>query len=80
MTPLEKSKLFVVMFILCAATGLLWAGRMTGDHWVNTVTWVSAAYLLGQVGAVVASGWAVKTQLQTQKQIQELVQQLGAKQ
>lgn len=64
MTDLDRSKLIVTLLVITAATGLLWAGRLTGDHWVSAVTWTVAVYMVGQVGAVVAQGWVVKTQQQ----------------
>lgn len=35
--------------IILAACGLLWLGKLTGAEWVDAVTWVCGAYVLGNV-------------------------------
>jgi hypothetical protein len=55
------SKLAVALLVIGAATGLLSIGRITGAEWVSATTWTVAAYMVGQVGAVVAEGWVVRT-------------------
>jgi hypothetical protein len=57
----DKSKLAVALLVIGSATGLLWLGRLDGAQWVSATTWTVAAYMLGQVGAVVATGWVVST-------------------
>jgi len=57
----DRSKLAVALLVIAAATGLLLLGRLDGAQWVSATTWTVAAYMLGQVGAVVATGWAVQT-------------------
>lgn len=42
---------------LVAATGLLLLQRITGDAWVTAMTWIVAAYMLGQPAAVLATSW-----------------------
>lgn len=60
MTDADRSKLAVALLVIIAATGLLWLGRLDGAQWVGATTWTVAAYMLGQVGAVVAQGWSVQ--------------------
>lgn len=56
----DRSKLVVTLLVIAAATGLLWLQRLDGAQWVSAVTWTVAAYMLGQVGAVVATGWTAQ--------------------
>lgn len=60
MTDMDRSKLTLALLVVCAATALLWLGRLDGSQWVGATTWTVAAYMLGQVGAVVAQGWSVQ--------------------
>lgn len=60
MTDIDRSKLAVALLVILAATGLLWLGRLDGAQWVSATTWTVAAYILGQVGAVLAQGWSVQ--------------------
>ncbi len=57
----DHSKFALALLALASASGLLLLGRITGDAWVSTTTWVVAAYMLGQPAAVLASGWAVQS-------------------
>jgi hypothetical protein len=59
-TTNDRSKLGVALLVIGAATGLLVLGRLNGAEWVSATTWTVAAYMLGQVGAVVASGWTAQ--------------------
>ncbi|GAA0721413.1 hypothetical protein [Dokdonella soli] len=60
-SPADRSKLAVALLVILSATGLLWAHRLDGAQWVSAVTWTVAAYMVGQVGAVLAAGWVVQT-------------------
>lgn len=53
----DRSKFALALVALVAATALLLLDRITGDSWVTAMTWVVAAYMLGQPAAVLASGW-----------------------
>lgn len=57
MSDTDRSKLMFALIVVGAATGLLMLGRLNGPEWVSATTWTVAAYMLGQVGAVVATGW-----------------------
>lgn len=57
MTDTDRTKFALAMIALVAATGMLLLGRITGDAWVTAMTWIVAAYMLGQPAAVMASGW-----------------------
>lgn len=59
MTDTDRTKFALAMIALVAATGMLLLGRITGDAWVTAMTWIVAAYMLGQPAAVMASGWTV---------------------
>lgn len=59
MTDADRTKFALAMIALVAATGMLLLGRITGDAWVTAMTWIVAAYMLGQPAAVLASGWTV---------------------
>jgi len=59
MTDTDRTKFALAMIALVAATGMLLLGRITGDAWVTAMTWIVAAYNLGQPAAVLASGWTV---------------------
>ncbi len=59
MTDTDRTKFALAMIALVAATGMLLLGRITGDAWVTAMTWIDAAYMLGQPAAVLASGWTV---------------------
>lgn len=59
MTDTDRTKFALAMIALVAATGMLLLGRITGDAWVTAMTWIVAAYMLGQPAAVLASGWTV---------------------
>lgn len=59
-TVTDRSKLVVTLIVLACATGLLFIGRLSGAEWVSAVTWTVGAFIVGQVGAVVASGWSVQ--------------------
>lgn len=54
----DRSKFALALIALVAATGLLLLGKITGDAWVSAMTWVVAAYMLGQPAAILASGWS----------------------
>lgn len=60
-TVTDHSKMVVTLLVLGAATGLLALGRLSGAEWVSAVTWTVAAFMLGHVGAVVATGWSVQS-------------------
>lgn len=60
-TKPDRSKLAVALLVIAAATGMLMLGRVSGAEWVSAITWTVAAYMLGQVGAVVATGWTAQT-------------------
>jgi len=67
MTDADRTKFALAMIALVAATGMLLLGRITGDAWVTAMTWIVAAYMLGQPAAVLASGWTVaKNQVSVQ--------------
>lgn len=55
----DRSKLAVTLIVIATATGLLFIGRLDGAQWVSTTTWTVAVYMLGQVGAVLATGYTV---------------------
>lgn len=59
MTDTDRTKFALAMIALVAATGMLMLGRITGDAWVTAMTWIVAAYMLGQPAAVLASGWTL---------------------
>lgn len=59
MTDTDRTKFALAMIALVAATGMLLLGRITGDAWVTAMTWIVAAYMLGQPAAVLASGWTL---------------------
>lgn len=59
------------MTVILSASGLLYLGRIAGPEWVSAVTWVSAAYILGQVGAVVATGWSTKIAAQAAEMLRK---------
>ena len=59
MTDADRTKFALAMIALVAATGMLLLGRITGDAWVTAMTWIVAAYMLGQPAAVLASGWTL---------------------
>ena|GEM_PF-7064107 len=61
MTDTDRSKFILALIVTAAATALLALGRLDGKEWVSATTWTVAAYMLGQVGAVVAQGWATQT-------------------
>lgn len=60
MTDNDKSKFVLALMVCAAATALLVIGRIDGAQWVSATTWTVAVYMLGQVGAVVAQGYAVQ--------------------
>lgn len=60
MTDTDRSKYLLAWGVVVGASGLLWLGRLDGAQWVSAVTWTVAAYMLGQVGAVVAAGWTAQ--------------------
>lgn len=64
----DRSKLGVALLVISAATGLLVLGRINGAEWVSATTWTVAAYMLGQVGAVVADGWTAQAVVKAGKQ------------
>lgn len=66
MTDADRSKLVVALLVIGLASVLLWVARITGDQWSAVVTWTVAAYMVGQVGAVLAQGWTVQA-VQKQK-------------
>ena len=59
MTDADRTKFALALLALVAASGMLLIGRITGDAWVTAMTWIVAAYMLGQPAAVLASGWTV---------------------
>lgn len=67
MTDADQSKRLVALLVIALASLMLWADRLDGDQWVAAVTWTVTAYILGQVGAVVATGWAVATKAKAEK-------------
>jgi len=60
-TDTDKSKFALCLLALAAGTALLVVGRIDGAQWVSVTSWTVAAYVLGQVAAVVAQGYAVQT-------------------
>lgn len=56
----DRSKFILALVAVGAATGLLVLGRITGEAWVSTTTWVVAAYMLGQPAAIFAAGWTTQ--------------------
>ncbi len=67
MTDADRTKFALALLALVAASGMLLIGRITGDAWVTAMTWIVAAYMLGQPAAVLASGWTVaKNQVSVQ--------------
>ena len=59
MTDTDRTKFVLALLALVAASGMLLIGRISGDAWVTAMTWIVAAYMLGQPAAVLASGWTV---------------------
>lgn len=59
MTDTDRTKFSLALLALAAASGMLLLGRISGDAWVTAMTWIVAAYMLGQPAAVLASGWTV---------------------
>ena len=57
MTDSDRSKFALALIALAAATGMLALGRISGDAWVSGMSWVVAAYMLGQPAAILAQGW-----------------------
>lgn len=57
MTDTDRTKFSLALIALVAASGMLLLGRISGDAWVTAMTWIVAAYMLGQPAAVMASGW-----------------------
>lgn len=57
MSDADRTKFALALLALVAATGMLLLNRITGDAWVTAMTWIVAAYMLGQPAAVMASGW-----------------------
>lgn len=56
--------------VVIVATGLLWLGKINGGDWVTTVTWVTAALLLGRAASAAASGYVVSAQARMQTTLQ----------
>jgi hypothetical protein len=73
-TQTDRSKLGLALLVVAAATALLYIGRLDGAQWVSAVTWTVAAYMLGQVGAVVAGGWSVQAVAKAQATAKAAVQ------
>lgn len=48
------------LFVICAATGLLFIGRLDAASWVSTTTWTTAVYFLKQPAGVFATGWTAQ--------------------
>lgn len=59
MTDTDRTKFALALLALVAASGMLLIGRISGDAWVTAMTWIVAAYMLGQPAAVLASGWTL---------------------
>lgn len=59
MTDTDRTKFSLALIALVAASGMLLIGRISGDAWVTAMTWIVAAYMLGQPAAVMASGWTL---------------------
>lgn len=59
MTDADRTKFALALLALVAASGMLLIGRISGDAWVTAMTWIVAAYMLGQPAAVLASGWTL---------------------
>lgn len=59
MTDTDRTKFALAIIALVAASGMLLLGRISGDAWVTAMTWIVAAYMLGQPAAVLASGWTL---------------------
>ena len=57
----DHSKLIITLLVIITATALLWMHRLDGPQWVSTITWSMSVFMIGQVGAVVATGWVVST-------------------
>lgn len=58
--PSDKSKLAVTLIVIALATFLRYFEKIDAAAWTSAVTWVSSAYMLGQVAAVLAQGWTVQ--------------------
>lgn len=69
MTETDRSKFAIALLVIALASGLLWVGRLDGAQWVSAVTWTVAAYILGQVGAVVATGWTAQAVARVQNNV-----------
>lgn len=58
--PSDSSKLIVTLLVIVLATLLRYFDKIDTASWTSAVTWVSSAYMLGQVAAVLAQGWTVQ--------------------
>ena len=67
----DRSKLWVTLLVILSADALLWIGKIDAAAWVSTNTWVAAAFILGQVGAVVATGWSTKIAAQAAEMLRK---------
>lgn len=79
MTDTDKSKFALCLLALAAGTALLMIGRIDGAQWVSVTSWVVAAYVLGQVAGIFATGYttnAVKTSV-AQMQVMQAQAKVG---
>lgn len=62
MTGLDKTKFAVCMSVIIIASLMLWQSLLSGQEWVSASTWTVTAYVLGEIGAVVAGGMRVESE------------------
>lgn len=61
MTDTDRTKFMFALLVIAAATTMRALNLIAGAEWVSVATWVSALYMVGQVAAIVAQGYAVQT-------------------
>ena len=66
---MTDAKAAFALLVVGAATGLLMLDKLTGSDWVTTVTWVTAAYMLGQAAGIAASGYVATSQARLQSEV-----------
>lgn len=64
---MADSKLGLALIVFAVASALLYLGQITEGSWTSVATAVIWAYICGQVGAVVASGWVVAKQAEAKR-------------